>query len=114
MVDVAAIFDEVFGHSDQDQVPPEKKCVSRVSVSGCRKPLGKNDIPNTKIVDTKHIFEKSVSENSEKCVRDIVEKQGVTGSKHKNTKTHFKMDTPLEPVDAGAFEERAAIIEHDA
>ena len=113
MVDVAAIFDEVFGHGDQDQAPPEKKCVSCVSVSGCRKPLGKHDTPNTKIDDTKHIFEKSVSENSEKCVQDIVEKQEVTDSKHKNTKTQFKMDAPSEPVDADAFEERSAIIEYD-
>ncbi len=113
MVDVAAIFDEVFGPGEQDQASPEKKCVSRVSVSGCRKPLRNNDIPNTKIDDTKHIFEKSVSEHSEKCVRDIVEKQEVAGSKHKNTKTHFKMGAPSGPVDADAFEERAGII-HEA
>ena len=81
MVDVAAIFDEVFGHGDQDQAPPEKKCVSRVFVSGCRKPLGNHDIPNTKTDDTKHKNTKTQSGENEKCVRDIVGKQEVTGSK---------------------------------
>ena len=113
MVDVAAIFDEVFGPGDQGQGLPEKKCVLRVSVSGHPKPLEGLDNSNTKTDDTKHIFEKNVSENGDKCVRDIVENQGVTGSKHKNTKTHSIMGTLSKPVELDAFEERAAII-HDA
>ncbi len=62
MVDVAAIFDEVFGPGDQGQGLPEKKCVLRVSVSGHPKPLEGLDNSNTKTDDTKHIFEKRVSE----------------------------------------------------
>ena len=88
MVDVAAIFDEVFGPGEHDKGLHEKKCVQRVSVSAPHKPLENLDIPNTKTADTKHIFEKSVSESGEKCFRDIVENQGVNGSKHKSTKTH--------------------------
>ncbi len=113
MVDVAAIFDEIFGPDDPGKGVPEKKCVLGVSVSDPPKSLRGLDIPDTKTGDARHTFEKKVSGQNEKSVRDIEENQGVKGRRHKNTKTHLKMDTPLSPVDHDAFEERAALIEHD-
>ncbi len=113
MVDVASIFEEVFGPDDQDQTSSKNKRVQRVSVSGPGKPLENLDIPDTFSADTRHENTKSKSGENGKCVREIEENQEVIDHRHENTKTHLKTKPPSKPVDGGAFEERAAII-HEA
>ncbi len=79
MVDVAAIFDEVFGPNDRDKGLSKKGCVRCVGVSEGLKPLENLDNPNTPAGDERHTLKQGVSETDETCARVVVEKQEVTG-----------------------------------
>ena len=114
MVDVAAIFDEVFGPGDQDQEVSKNRCVRCVGVSGRHKPLENHENPNTPAGDQRHTLKQGVSRTDEGCARVVVEKQEVTGKGTPTHRTHRKTSTPSRPVDPDAFEERAGIIEYDA
>lgn len=113
MVDVAAIFDEVFGPDDPAQGLSEKRCVRCVGVSGGVKSLENDNISNTPDLTQKHTLRKGVSEAGERRVRDVVENQNVTAKDTPTHQTHLKMETPAEAVDINSFQERAAIREHD-
>ncbi len=110
MVDVAAIFDEVFGADERVEGSFENRCVRCVGVFEDDKPLKKQENPNTPAADKKHTSNQGVCEADVRCVQDIIEKQEVTGAHTPTHPTHLKMDNPLQPPDLDAFEERAGII----
>ena len=113
MVDVAKIFDDVFGPGDQAQGLSENRCVRCVGVSEGHKPLENPNNPNTPAEDKKHTSNQGVAGTETGCARVIVESQEVTG---KDTPTHptlRKTDTSVKHLDPDAFEERAGII-HEA
>ena len=114
MVDVAEIFDEVFGADERAKGSSENGCVRCVGVSEGAKPLESRENPNTPAADKKHTSNQGVCEAGTRCVRDIVENQEVAGAHTPTHHTHRKSDNPSVPVDPDAFEERSAIIEHDA
>ena len=62
MVDVAAIFDEVFGADERAKGLSENRCVGCVGVSEGRKPLENLDNPDTPAEDKKHTSNKGVFE----------------------------------------------------
>ncbi len=113
MVDVAAIFDEVFGPEDRSKGLPENGCARCVGVLGGRKPLENIVNPDTPAGNKRHTAKQGVLNESTRCARDIVKKQHVTGKDTPAHRAHLISDNPLQPVDPGAFDERAAII-HDA
>jgi hypothetical protein len=113
MVDVAAIFDEVFGPDDQDKGLSENGCVRCVGVSGRHKPLENLDNPNTPARDKRHALKQGVLNASTGCAQVTIENQEVTDKDTPTHPTHLKVNNPLQPPDTDAFEERAAII-HDA
>ena len=110
MVDVAAIFDEVFGPEDRSKGLPENGCARCVSVLDGHKPLENTDKPDTPTEHNKHTAKQGVPSAVTGCVRNIVEKQYVTVKDTPAHRAHLISDSPLQPVDPGAFEERAAII----
>ena len=113
MVDVAAIFDEVFGPEDQNQGLPENRCVRCVGVSEGRKPLENPDNADTPTEEKKHTSDQGVSETDEGCARDIAQNQKVIGKDTPTHRTHRKTNALSQLVDPDVFEERAGIIEHD-
>ena len=113
MVDVAAIFDEVFGPDDQNQGLTKNRCVRCVGVPEGRKLLKNPDNADTPTEDKKHTSDQGVSETDERCVWNIVENQKVIGKDTPTHRTHRKTNTLSQPVDPDDFEERAGIIEHD-
>ncbi len=113
MVDVAAIFSEIFGPDDQDKGVSKNRCVRCVGVFKDGKSLESQENPNTPAVDKKHTSNQGVCEADARCVQDIVENQEVAGGHTPTHRTHLKSDNPLETVNPDAFEERAAII-HEA
>jgi hypothetical protein len=113
MVDVAAIFDEVFGLEDHTKGIPENGCARCVGVLGGYKPLENIDNPDTPAGEKRHTSKQGVLSEGVGCAWDIVENQHVTRKDTPAHRAHRKTDTPLQTVDADAFEERAGIIEHD-
>ena len=113
MVDVAAIFDEVFGPDDQNQGLTKNRCVRCVGVPEGRKLLKNPDNADTPTEDKKHTSDQGVSETDERCVWNVVENQKVIGKDTPTHRTHRKTNTLSQPVDPDDFEERAGIIEHD-
>ena len=113
MVDVAAIFDDVFGPGDQDQGVSKKRCARCVGVPEGHKSLKSLDTPGTPSEAGGHTSKKGVPAESERCARKTVEKQELTAKVTKAHRAHRKMDTPTKHLDSDAFEERAAII-HEA
>ncbi len=78
MVDVAAIFDEVFGPEDRSKGLPENGCARCVSVPDGHKPLENIDKPDTPTEHNRHTAKQGVPSAVTWCVRNIVEKQCVT------------------------------------
>jgi hypothetical protein len=113
MVDVAAIFDDVFGPGDQDQGVSKKRCARCVGVPEGSKSLESLDTPGTPSEAHGHTLKKGVPAESERCAREVVEKQELTAKVTKAHRAHRKMDTSTKHSDPDAFEERAAII-HEA
>jgi hypothetical protein len=113
MVDVAAIFDDVFGPGDQDQGVSKKRCARCVGVPEGRKSLESLDTPGTPSEAHGHTLKKGVPAESKRCAREVVEKQELTAKVTKAHRAHRKMDTSTKHSDPDAFEERAAII-HEA
>ena len=72
MVDVTAIFDEVFGPDDQDKGLSEKRCARCVGVSEAHKPLEKLDNPNTPAKNKRHTLKKGVLETGGRCVHIMI------------------------------------------
>ncbi len=94
MVDVAAIFDEVFGADDQDKGLPENGCVRCVGVSGRHKPLECLDNQNTPAGDKRHTLKQGVSETDERCARFIVKNKKLRAMTHLHTE-HTERRVPL-------------------
>ncbi len=113
MVDVAAIFDDVFGPGDQDHGVSKKRCARCVGVPEGRKSLESLDTPGTPSEAHGHTLKKGVPAESERCAREVVEKQELTAKVTKAHRAHRKMDTSTKHSDPDAFEERAAVI-HEA
>ncbi len=128
MVDVAAIFSEVFGTDEQTKGSSENRCVRCVGVCEDGKPLKSQENLNTPAADKNTPSNQGVCEADARCVRDIVENQEVVGGHTPTHPTHRKMDTPSKPAepapettatepnvvpDSDVFEERTAII-HEA
>ena len=113
MVDVAAIFDDVFGPGDQDQGLSKKRCARCVGVPEGHKPLENLDTPGTPSEAHGHTSKKGVPAEGKRCDREVVEKQELTDKVTKAHRAHLKMDTSTKHPDPDAFEERAAII-HEA
>ena len=113
MVDVAAIFDEVFGPEDQSKGLPKNGCARCVGVLGGHKPLESIDNPSTPAGDKRHTLKQGVLNASAGCAQVTVENQEVTDKDTPTHPTHLKVNNPLQPPDTDAFAERAAII-HEA
>ncbi len=113
MVDVAAIFDEVFGPEDRSKGLPENGCARCVGVRADRKPLENIVNPDTPAGNKRHTSKQGVLTESTGCARDFVKKQHVTVKDTPAHRAHLISDNPLQPVGPGAFEEPAAII-HEA
>jgi hypothetical protein len=113
MVDVAAIFDDVFGPGDQAQGVSKKRCARCVGVPEGHKLLENIDTPGTPSYACGHTSKKGVPAKSERCARETVEKQEVMAKVTKAHRAHRKIYTSARHPDPEAFEERAAII-HEA
>ena len=113
MVDVAAIFDEVFGADEQDKGSSKKRCARCAGVPEGHKLLKNLDTLGTPSEVSGHTFQKGVPDESERCARDIVENQEVASEGTRAHRAHLKTDNPSKPADSDAFEERAGII-HEA
>jgi hypothetical protein len=113
MVDVAAIFDEVFGPEDRSKGLPKNGCARCVGVLAGHNPLENIDNPGTPAGNKRHTAKQGVLNESTRCARDIVKKQHVTGKDTPAHRAHLISDTPLQPIDLDAFSERAGII-HEA
>jgi hypothetical protein len=113
MVDVVAIFDDVFGPGERDKGLSENRCVRCVGVSDGDKPLENHENPNTPTSFEKHTSNQGVCEVDSGCVRYIVENQDVAGGHTPTHHTHPKSDNPIPPVDIDVFAERTALI-HEA
>ena len=114
MVDVAAIFDDVFGPGDQEQGVSKNRCARCVGVPEGHKSLENLDTLGTPSEASGHTSNQGVPDESERCAREVVEKQELTAKVTKAHRAHRKMDTSTKHPDTDAFEERAAIIEFDA
>ena len=113
MVDVAAIFDDVFGPGDQEQGVSKNRCDRCVGVPEGHKSLESLDTLGTRPEANGHTPNQGVPDESERCAREIVEKQELTATVTKAHRAHRKIDTSPKHPDATAFEERSAICEHD-
>ena len=113
MVDVAAIFDDVFGPGDQDQRVSKNRCARCVGVPEGHKTLESQDTLDTRPEANGHTSNQGVPDESERCARGVVEKQELTAKVTKAHRAHRKMDTSPKHPDPAAFEERSAICEHD-
>ncbi len=113
MVDVAAIFDEVFGPGDQGQGSSENRCARCVGVPEGHKSLESRDTLGTPSEAHGHTSKKGVPAESEKCAREVVGKQELTGRVTKAHRAHRQTDTSTKHPDLNVFEERAGII-HEA
>jgi len=111
MVDVAAIFDDVFGPGDQDQGVSKNRCARCVGVPEGHKPLENIDTLGTPSEASGHTSKKGVPAEDERCARETVEKQELTAKVTKAHRAHRKMDASTKHLDPGAFEERVGIIE---
>ncbi len=99
MVDVAAIFDDVFGPGDQDQGVSKNRCARCVGVPEGHKSLENLDTPGTPSETSGHTSKKGVPAESERCAREVVEKQEVTGKVTKAHRAHRKMNTSTKSVE---------------
>jgi len=113
MVDVAAIFDDVFGPGDQDQRVSKNRCARCVGVPEGHKTLESQDTLGTLSEASGHTSNQGVPDESERCARGVVEKQELTAKVTKAHRAHRKMNTSPKHPDPTAFEERSAICEHD-
>lgn len=125
MVDVAAIFSEVFGPDDQDKGVSKKGCARCAGVPEGHKPLENIDNPSTPVGEKRHTLKQGVLNAGTGCAQVIVENQEVTDRDTPTHPAHLISDnlsvlagTPsaTEPdiaPDPDAYEERAAII-HEA
>ena len=113
MVDVAAIFDDVFGPGDQDQRVSKNRCARCVGVPEGHKTLESQDTLNTRPEANGHTSNQGVPDESEGCAREVVGKQELTAKVTKAHRAHRKMDTSPKHPDPAAFEERSVICEHD-
>ncbi len=113
MVDVAAIFDDVFGPGEQEQGVSKNRCARCAFVPEGHKSLKSLDTLGTPSGARGHTSKKGVPAESERCAREVVEKQELTAKVTKAHRAHRKMDTSTKHPDPDAFEERAGII-HEA
>ncbi len=111
MVNVAAIFDEVFGVDPKNQTFPAKRCVRCFGVSGLPKSLKSHEIANTPEAEKNTPQNQGVSEHGERCAQDIVEYQEVARKDTPAHRTHRKNTNVEIGADPDSFTERAAIIE---
>ena len=114
MVDLAAIFDDVFGFDNQEQRVSEKGCARCDGVPEVDKALESKDTLGTPDQNAGHTSNQGVPEKNKGCARDIIEKQEVKGEGTPSHRAHPNSDNPLQTVDPDSYEERAGIIEFDA
>jgi len=111
MVDVAAIFDDVFGPGDQDQGVSKNRCARCVGVPEGHKSLENRDTLGTPSEASGHTSNQGVPDESERCAGEVVEKQELTAKVTKAHRAHRKIGASIKHPNPGAFEERAPIFE---
>ena len=85
MVDVAAIFADVFGPSDQDQGLSKKRCARCVGVPEGHKSLENLDTLGTPSEASGHTSNQGVPDESERCACEVIEKQSLRPRSQRHT-----------------------------